>query len=232
MNIDKYRGPGSASPETADMRRAENVQGGYGADVNSSQMTKQSREGADMQNMARMGCGCSDNGSRENTNNTQNVNRGSETKIGEGFGGNGMMTENRGGGGCGGNRMNAERGGIMNGSGVDGSNQTGMPRRGGQTAQNGAVGGKMLSSDPLRAIQELGFVKTELELYLDTHPNCKTAIDYYHQTVDALNKLMVEYQAGGNPIVAAGSVSKNTWSWVGEPWPWQRAQDISGDKER
>ena len=88
--------------------------------------------------------------------------------------------------------------------------------------QNGRSGSSAPSSDALRAIQELCFVKAELELYLDTHPDCKTALDYYHKTVDALDKLMAEYQAKGTPIVAMGSVDSNHWNWIKGPWPWQK----------
>ncbi len=75
-------------------------------------------------------------------------------------------------------------------------------------------------------IRELSFVKTELELYLDTHPRCKVALDYYYQTVDALKKLTDEYHAKHGPLVAAGSMDDAEWSWVKEPWPWHREADI------
>lgn len=89
---------------------------------------------------------------------------------------------------------------------------------------------RSLSADKLDAIRELSFVKTELELYLDTHPSCKVALDYYHKTVDALTKLMVEYQTQGAPIVASGSVDTESWRWVGEPWPWQRVSDMAREE--
>ena len=41
----------------------------------------------------------------------------------------------------------------------------------------------------LRKIQELSFVKCELELFLDTHPQCTVALDNYTDTVNALKKL-------------------------------------------
>ena len=41
----------------------------------------------------------------------------------------------------------------------------------------------------MRKIAALGFVKTELELYLDTHPTCQAALDMYHKTVDELKAL-------------------------------------------
>lgn len=111
---------------------------------------------------------------------------------------------------------------------------TGDPQNVGRNGvmPGGKGNGKMLSDDPLEAIRELSFVKVELELYLDTHPSCKVALDYYHRTVDALSKLMAEYQAGGTPIVAAGSIDNNVWTWVKEPWPWQRLEDITEGKER
>lgn len=87
-----------------------------------------------------------------------------------------------------------------------------------------------ISADMLSAIRELSFVKTELEEYLDTHPNCKTAIDYYHQTVDALNKLTMEYQTTGNLIVAQGSMNKDRWEWVEGLWPWQNGKQMREGK--
>ena len=78
----------------------------------------------------------------------------------------------------------------------------------------------------LEKIQKLSFVKCELELYLDTHPDCKVALDYYGQTVDALTQLMNKYQASGKPIVAQGSIETKRWSWVAEPWPWQTEEGV------
>ena len=80
-------------------------------------------------------------------------------------------------------------------------------------------------SSLLEEIRQLGFVKAELELYLDTHPTCKVAIDYYHRTTDALAALMEKYHAeGGNPLLAAGSIDGDVWKWVEMPWPWQNGR--------
>lgn len=98
---------------------------------------------------------------------------------------------------------------------------------------NGAQGGaraSQLSEDIMEAIRELGFVKGELELYLDTHPGCTVAIDYYHKTVDALATLMEQYhQSGNNPLVASGNTNTEAWDWIRAPWPWQREKDVSTD---
>ncbi len=73
----------------------------------------------------------------------------------------------------------------------------------------------------LEQIRALSFVKTELELFLDTHPNCKTALDYYHQTIESLGALREKYQNTVGPMFAAGVVSTDKWTWTEMPWPWQ-----------
>ncbi|MBQ8879567.1 MAG: spore coat protein CotJB [Clostridia bacterium] len=79
-------------------------------------------------------------------------------------------------------------------------------------------------------IQELRFVKAELELYLDTHPGCRVALDYYYQTIDALRDLYERYSAYGAPLFAS-EVQGDTWSWVDNPWPWHRHGGIDGRGE-
>lgn len=86
------------------------------------------------------------------------------------------------------------------------------------------------SRELMEKIRSLSFVKAELELYLDTHPRCKVALDYYYQTIDALKKYTDEYQARFGPLMAAGVTNTEEWTWVKEPWPWHRESDImSGD---
>ena len=81
----------------------------------------------------------------------------------------------------------------------------------------------------LDEIRRLSFVKVELELYLDTHPNCRVALDYYHRTVDALNKLMEQYHATGHLVRAEGSQSEDEWEWVKTPWPWQKVGELTDE---
>lgn len=93
-------------------------------------------------------------------------------------------------------------------------------------AENGNNGVSASSRELLERIRQLSFVKVELELYLDTHPRCKVALDYYYQTVDALTKYTDEYQAKYAPLTAMGSTGTEEWAWVKEPWPWQRDSDV------
>lgn len=95
----------------------------------------------------------------------------------------------------------------------------------------GAQRGERLSGDLAEQIRALGFVKAELELYLDTHPHCHTALDYYHRTVAELKRLVEEYENTVGPLTAMGVVNTEHWTWVREPWPWQRPGDYMQPRE-
>lgn len=93
---------------------------------------------------------------------------------------------------------------------------------------NGAENG---AGELLRKISEMSFVKTELELYLDTHPTCKMALDMYHKTVDELKLLTETYKNLYGPLVAGDSVNTESWSWVNMPWPWHEGNGaVDSDK--
>ena len=81
----------------------------------------------------------------------------------------------------------------------------------------------------LREIHSLSFVKNELELYLDTHPTCSVALDYYAQTVDALNRYTDEYQSRFGPLTATGAKGADRWTWIDTPWPWQTSENDMPD---
>ena len=72
----------------------------------------------------------------------------------------------------------------------------------------------------LKRIQELSFVKTETELYLDGHPDCVAALEYYKEMVKELRALTDEYEGTSGPIRAENEMGDG-WSWIEKPWPWQ-----------
>lgn len=94
-----------------------------------------------------------------------------------------------------------------------------------------ANGGALTGSLP-EQIRALCFVKTELELYLDTHPTCRTALDYYHRTIDELNRLTEQYQATSGLLTASGNTDPDAWRWIEGPWPWQQAGDFMREGEK
>ena len=78
------------------------------------------------------------------------------------------------------------------------------------------------SDELMRKIAALGFTAHEIMLYLDTHPDCKMALDMYHKTLDELKILTENHKNLYGPIRAEDSVDTEAWSWVNMPWPWQR----------
>ena len=113
------------------------------------------------------------------------------------------------------NNMNSNMGGVTGGTTY------------GRNPNGGALTGSL--ADQIRA---LCFVKVELELYLDTHPRCRTALDYYYQTVEELKRLTERYENTVGPLTAMGNVSTDQWHWVDGPWPWQQAGDFMREGDR
>ncbi len=72
----------------------------------------------------------------------------------------------------------------------------------------------------LKRIQALAFAKTETELYLDAHPDCAAALEYYRNIVRELKARMDEYE-GVAGTIRQENENGERWSWVNKPWPWQ-----------
>ena len=131
------------------------------------------------------------------------------------------------------NTMNNMGGITNNGMNTDINNRSlngNQLNNGGSTYGLNPNGGR-LSGSLAEQIRALSFVKTELELYLDTHPMCQTALDYYYQTIKELNRLTEMYQNTTGPLTAAGNMSTDRWQWVDGPWPWQQAGDFAREED-
>ncbi|GAX91557.1 spore coat protein CotJB [Effusibacillus lacus] len=74
----------------------------------------------------------------------------------------------------------------------------------------------------LHQLQALDFVLVELNLYLDTHPNDRNAIQQYNQTVQQRWTVAQEFESLYGPLMHFGhSYSGQPWQWDDSPWPWQ-----------
>ncbi|GFZ32028.1 spore coat protein CotJB [Clostridium zeae] len=75
----------------------------------------------------------------------------------------------------------------------------------------------------LSMIQQVGFYLVELNLYLDTHPDCQEALERLNYLSEKLTALRKEYCCNFGPLTNYGLQPAECWDqWVSEPWPWER----------
>ena len=76
----------------------------------------------------------------------------------------------------------------------------------------------MNKDELMKKIDSLTFAMTEAQLFLDTHPECRNALDYYRRLVDELDVAMTEYQNKYGPLVPE-AIAEDNWNWIDGPWP-------------
>lgn len=132
-----------------------------------------------------------------------------------------------------GNRMNnGNNAGMQNGNRMNNGNNS-VNRNGGANARGGGIdlNGRPLRGSLAEQIRALCFVKTELELYLNTHPTCPTALDYYYRTIRELDRLKEEYTNTVGALTADKVITGDGWTWATTPWPWQQAGDFMREEK-
>lgn len=84
---------------------------------------------------------------------------------------------------------------------------------------------KELSADELlKKIQALAFAKVETELYLNSHPECASALEYYKELCEEYDSLVSLYENTVAPLTHEGA-ARGTWKWIDSPWPWQNDKE-------
>ncbi len=74
----------------------------------------------------------------------------------------------------------------------------------------------------LKQIMELQFTLIELNLFLDTHPTCRRALESFKINKDRLLQLSQVYEDNYGPLtIFSDTASNNYWNWIEEPWPWE-----------
>ncbi len=78
----------------------------------------------------------------------------------------------------------------------------------------------------VRRIHALDFALLELNLFLDTHPDCEEAL-YKRREYQAERMALIEaYESQYGPyVVTAKQVQGEHWSWVDGPWPWEYGRE-------
>lgn len=74
----------------------------------------------------------------------------------------------------------------------------------------------------MKRIQEVEFAATDLQLYLDTHPQDQRALMQFNQYAAELMMLKQQYELAYGPLLNFGfSQSQYPWRWIETPWPWE-----------
>lgn len=88
---------------------------------------------------------------------------------------------------------------------------------------NGGNNGTMNCGEMMKQIAELEFAITDLNLYLDTHPDSKEALELFTKLAATLNSLKHDYGRMCAPICATDVKNEVPFEWVSpaHKWPWQ-----------
>lgn len=70
-------------------------------------------------------------------------------------------------------------------------------------------------------LQQLEFAMIETALYLDGHPTCKKALNYYNTLQAKRNEARAQYEQAYGPLTIFDNKSENTWHWIETAWPWE-----------
>ncbi|MDE6763871.1 MAG: spore coat protein CotJB [Oscillospiraceae bacterium] len=73
------------------------------------------------------------------------------------------------------------------------------------------------------AIQMYDFYLYELNLYLDTHPTDRQALDLFKKYTELKAAAYDAYISKYGPITADQSSTDERFNWVDDPWPWERS---------
>lgn len=76
----------------------------------------------------------------------------------------------------------------------------------------------------MRKIQMYDFCVADISLYLNSHPFCKDGLEYFNK-YNALSKAArEEYAKNFGPLTISDVNSTNHWTWVEDPWPWEKGE--------
>ena len=74
----------------------------------------------------------------------------------------------------------------------------------------------------LKRLTILDFLAVDLQLYLDSHPDCAAGIKKYNEVVDEADGLREQYENLFGPLFGFRSYSKrDEFNWTDDPWPWE-----------
>jgi len=73
----------------------------------------------------------------------------------------------------------------------------------------------------LKEIKQVDFVLKELNLYLDTHPCSKEALEMFNINEKKAKQLKYDYEKLFGPLTPSANNNTEAWEWIKGPWPWE-----------
>jgi len=73
----------------------------------------------------------------------------------------------------------------------------------------------------LQKVSETGFAVTDLQLYLDTHPESRAAHSALKQALKRRCEAICNYEACCGPLTIDSLIRRDEYDWLDTPWPWE-----------
>lgn len=73
----------------------------------------------------------------------------------------------------------------------------------------------------LMHVQTLGFALDEAVLFLDTHPDNKEALEYFHEMHEKYDAAVAAYVSNYGPLQFTDVKHSDGWSWGRDCLPWE-----------
>lgn len=90
----------------------------------------------------------------------------------------------------------------------------------------------MSEKELLKNLTVLDFMAVDLQLYLDTHPDDKEALEKYNSVIKEADMLRSQYEKKYGPLFSFRSyVHGDRFKWIDNPWPWDKDANFNIDRE-
>ena len=74
----------------------------------------------------------------------------------------------------------------------------------------------------LEWINEVSFAVDDAKLFLDTHPGCAEALEYFEELKSQRVQALKDYAKYYGPLtIDSACTPAERWAWIDTPWPWQ-----------
>ena len=77
----------------------------------------------------------------------------------------------------------------------------------------------------LKRVQTCNFALVEANLFLDTHPRDRAALEYFHKHREMLKQATKEFTEKYGPLKTEDYNGESSWEWISDPWPWENKEE-------